>query len=747
MKRCHYYAGVCFLVMVGMVFQILAAGKQNDSVQNQFTDAHNRLDEAERYAKDVPGAPDILNQARAVLRRAESEYQLYLQSQSRLTPNNIQSSSPAGHQELRYLNGKLLPNTPPVAPAEDWSKKMDNMLGNIDAMRTGDQARMAKQVEAMRKSLGDGQPSSGSQPPSPGEPETLGGKAQAEIEALSGGKQPILSTPGIPGGRARGLGESAAFSSAAGMKHSSPGSQVGDSPNNPSAQIVPTYKPAETFDSTTLVMPLYSKDSAPAAESSSGLQQTGGAGLGAGESASPGTTVKPGAKDIATGRQTDSAQNQVAKMSSMLDGLESYCKGVPEAAHYLAEARRLLKDFDTLNKEEMSKLNQMLGKIDAMRNSGLVNARTQQPPSPPRTSGNNAQPNGASFPNNTVSPPWAELGRPLPMADGVVQPESRPMKPPIAKQGVLSPNLSPTLGEASKSYDLDVSQTTASENRNKPLNNLGQPLLLPAVSLSGKPITEDNLSTLARDDKEYQSAEKHLRENAMKEEALTKALAELKGIDNTNQAEIKQWNEAFRDKVLKGALSDILSALPMDELLKGMKISKDVKQQIMVTYNLMQGALASQDFNDAALSGDKKDMQKAFVGMDTALRAALGEALKQGLNREEKAFLDGVIATAAGIETLRTGDYSNLEKTAATWADYLQAISGPGAVAGATFKLVERGANSVVIQGTLATLNAASMRNWDGRDYLQKKLDYMRQQDAIYKKLQERHKELSEQPK
>lgn len=170
--------------------------KGHGEIEKQFSECDSLLNEAQRSAAGVPGAAGYVNQARQIFNQARSDYYRWYNSAAWQNPNSVQGQlqtiDPFGDYlfhgvPLRPADGKLVtrhfdPDGLAVR-AEEWSKQMKQIIGRVDTMRSGDQARIGREVEDMLATLGGTKTGRPEQAKNNG---TIGDHAQGQIAALSG---------------------------------------------------------------------------------------------------------------------------------------------------------------------------------------------------------------------------------------------------------------------------------------------------------------------------------------------------------------------------------------------------------------------------------------------------------------------------------------------------------------------------------------------------------------------------------
>ena len=196
MHRSLHRTGTVLLLVTSLALQIQAGGK-NDSLQQEFRRIDRMLTETEHACRETPEAAPYLRQARTLFNQAKADYFRYQDSpDSPWNPAQFRPYDSFGYKLKRDANGRLVPlHTSPAdlrTRADAWSKEMKDMLTKIEALRAGDQAGLSRQIESMMKSLTGEEP-----PPTVGKtpPDTLGGRAQNEIQALAVSTQPVTVNP------------------------------------------------------------------------------------------------------------------------------------------------------------------------------------------------------------------------------------------------------------------------------------------------------------------------------------------------------------------------------------------------------------------------------------------------------------------------------------------------------------------------------------------------------------------------
>lgn len=192
MNTTGWRAGWVAIAVVCMAGMAATAGEPDDEVRGQFAEVRGLLGEAERSARGVRGAGAYLAKVRQMVNQAESNYNALMASQAGTASGKMQTYNPFGYELKRAPDGTLIPTgTGPVdltSQAEDWAKQMKQVMSRIDAMRTGDQATLSRDVESMLSSLGSGRSGVTASPDDAAATETLGGKVLSEVAALSDGK-------------------------------------------------------------------------------------------------------------------------------------------------------------------------------------------------------------------------------------------------------------------------------------------------------------------------------------------------------------------------------------------------------------------------------------------------------------------------------------------------------------------------------------------------------------------------------
>ncbi|MFO7535872.1 MAG: hypothetical protein R6X19_09365 [Kiritimatiellia bacterium] len=162
------------------------------------------LDDVQSKAAGTPGAAGYLNQARAALNQARSDYYKWNTTRISQPPTGTPGQF-ASIQRAPLFHGVPSLSSDGVATrAAEWTKQMKQVVGMIESMNKSNQAIVGKDVEKELRRLSGR--TGAKDLPSAGANDSPGRQAQAQVDSLSGGTVQLLRNPYDAGGEGHAPG-------------------------------------------------------------------------------------------------------------------------------------------------------------------------------------------------------------------------------------------------------------------------------------------------------------------------------------------------------------------------------------------------------------------------------------------------------------------------------------------------------------------------------------------------------------